>query len=112
MIVRNRGWRLGPSQPQSRRSRHRDASAGSGFYAPTALNYPLIALHTFSGLAGMFMCFTPNGASASITAFITAGDAAIVPVSPAPFTPSGLVGEGVTVRSVMIDGSQSAVGMA
>ena len=38
----------------------------------------------------MSMCAIPSGASASTTAFTTAGVEAIVPVSPAPFTPSGL----------------------
>ena len=36
----------------------------------------------------------PSGRSASITAFATAGSAPVVPASPAPFTPSGLLGEG------------------
>ena len=47
----------------------------------------------------------PNGESASITALATAGVAAMVPASPAPFTPSGLTGDGVTVRSVSKLGS-------
>ena len=45
----------------------------------------------------MSMSVTPNGASASRTALTTAGVEAIVPVSPTPFTPSGLLGLGVTV---------------
>jgi hypothetical protein len=36
----------------------------------------------------------PSGRSASITALATAGSAPVVPASPAPFAPSGLLGEG------------------
>ena len=47
----------------------------------------------------MSMSVMPNGASASMTALMTAGVEAIAPVSPTPLTPSGLVGLGVSVRS-------------
>ena len=53
-----------------------------------------------SGVSGMLMKSTPSGLSASMTALMTAGDAAIVPASPTPLTPSELTGDGVTVRSV------------
>ena len=56
------------------------------------------------------MSVTPYGESASTTAFITAGGEAIVPVSPTPFTPSGFVGLGVSVRSSSKDGSSAADG--
>ena len=42
------------------------------------------------GVVGMSMCRTPRWATASITAFCTAGVAPIVPASPMPFAPSGL----------------------
>jgi len=43
---------------------------------------------------------------------MTAGGDAIVPVSPAPLTPIGFTGVGVTVRSVSYIGSMSAFGSA
>ena len=43
-------------------------------------------------------------------ALITAGAAPMVPASPMPFTPSGLVGDGVTVWSVVIGGTSRAAG--
>src|SRR5689334_22933072 len=73
---------------------------------------PLISCQTFSGRTGMSMCFTPYGDNASTTAFTTAGVAPIVPASPTPFTPSGLTGEGVSVRSVSNQGICEAFGSA
>ena len=55
---------------------------------------------------------TPSGRIASITAAVTAGDAAIVPASPTPLTPKPFVGYGVSVRSVSKLGSSAAVGSA
>ena len=49
------------------------------------------ARHTRCGVAGMSRCVTPSGARASMIAFITAAGAAMVPASPAPLAPSGLV---------------------
>ena len=43
-------------------------------------------------------------------ALMTAGVEAIVPASPTPFTPSGLVGLGVTVESVSRPGTSEAAG--
>jgi len=43
-------------------------------------------------------------------ALTTAGGAAIVPASPIPLTPSGFVGEGVSVRSSSNDGNSAADG--
>ena len=40
----------------------------------------------------------PRGAKASMTALATATVLAIVPISPAPFTPSGLCGDGVSTK--------------
>src|SRR4029078_5365782 len=68
-----------------------------------------IALHTRSGVAGSPISVTPRCESASTTALMTAGAAAIVPVSPTPFTPSGL-SAAVSVRSVSNDGSSAADG--
>src|SRR3989454_6597345 len=65
------------------------------------------ARHTFSGVIGISMWSTPR---ASQTAFTYACDDAIVPVSPTPFTPSGLCGDGVTVEAVSIRGASRAVG--
>ncbi len=58
-----------------------------------------IAVQTRSGVAGSWTSVTPRCESASTTALMTAGAAAIVPVSPTPFTPSGL-SAAVSVRSV------------
>ena len=55
---------------------------------------------------------TPYGSSASITAFTTAGSEPMVPASPTPFAPSGLRGEGVSVRVVVISGIIAAWGIA
>ena len=55
----------------------------------------------------MSMWRTPNGASASTTALTIAGVAPMVPASPTPFTPSGLTGEGVSVRSSSNHGNHS-----
>ena len=69
--------------------------------------------HTRSALSGIASMWSmPSGASASTTALTTAGVAAMVPVSPAPLTPSGFTGVGVTVRSVSYIGSMSALGIA
>ena len=43
-------------------------------------------------------------------ALITAGAAPIVPASPMPLTPSGFVGDGVTVWSSLSDGTSLAAG--
>jgi hypothetical protein len=66
--------------------------------------------HTFSALAGLSMNSTPTNRNASATAFITAGGAAVMPASLMPLTPSGLVDDGVTVRSRMKPGSSAADG--
>src|SRR4029079_8744013 len=49
--------------------------------------------HTRIGVSGMLMKSTPRGRSASMTAFVTAALAAIVPASPTPLTPSELTGD-------------------
>src|SRR5438270_474156 len=69
-----------------------------------------ISCQTFSGVAGIVMSLTPNGASASTTALITAALDAIVPASPTPLVPSGLTGLGVTVAASSNVGRSAAVG--
>src|SRR5205085_6008616 len=71
---------------------------------------PWIAAHTRLGDAGMSMSVTPKGCRASTMALITAGVEAIVPASPMPFTPIGLVGLGVTVWSRVSWGNSAALG--
>src|SRR5690242_10666544 len=73
---------------------------------------PFRIFHTFSDRIGMSICVTPNGASASTTAFTTAGVEPMVPASPTPLTPSGFTGEGVTVRSSSNSGKSCARGSA
>lgn len=55
-----------------------------------------IAAQILHGVSGISRCAIPNGARASSTACTIVGGAPIVPLSPIPFTPSGLVGEGVS----------------
>ena len=69
-----------------------------------------IASHTRSGVAGMSMCRTPRCATASTTAFWTAGVAPMVPASPMPFTPSGLRCVGVAMSRRVKLGSSAADG--
>ena len=57
-----------------------------------------IVAHTRSGVHGRSMWRTPRCATASITAFCTAGVEPIVAASPMPFAPSGLSGVGVCGR--------------
>src|SRR5207245_7885882 len=73
--------------------------------------FSCIRCQCFWGLAGMSMSFTPNGLRASATAFISAAVDAMVPASPIPLTPSGLVGLGVTSDSVSNMGRSDAVGI-
>src|SRR5258706_3712682 len=72
-----------------------------------------IALQTLSGVSGirMSLTFRPPLQRASITALTTAGVAPIQPASPAPFTPKGLCGQGVTWLAVSNMGMSSALGM-
>src|SRR5215470_5008003 len=63
-----------------------------------------------AGLIGASLILTPNGASAFSTAPIMAAIDAMVPPSPAPFRPSGLTGEAVSVWRIVIGGMSVAVG--
>jgi hypothetical protein len=60
----------------------------------------------------MFRWRTPRCASASTTAFCTAGIEPIVPASPIPFAPSGFIGVGVSVDAASKLGSSAALGNA
>src|SRR5690606_17904958 len=69
-----------------------------------------IACHTRFGRNGMSMWVTPSGRRASTTALTIVWAEAIVPASPIPFTPSGLMSVGVTVRASSKRGRSEAVG--
>src|SRR3989454_5773787 len=73
---------------------------------------PFRIFQIFSDRSGMSICVMPNSASASTTAFTTAGVDPIVPASPTPLTPSGFTGDGVTVRSSSNSGKSCARGIA
>src|SRR5207247_658426 len=60
-----------------------------------------IARQIRSGVSGMSRCRMPSGESASITALAIAGVAPMVPASPTPLIPIELLGDGVTVLSMM-----------
>ena len=64
----------------------------------------------FSAVTGMSSAVTPRGASASSTALITAASAAVQPDSPQPFTPSGLVLQGISFLAQPKNGSYAARG--
>ena len=55
----------------------------------TRMALPWIARQTFAGVNGMSACRTPNGLSASITAFTTAAGEPTVADSPTPLAPIG-----------------------
>ena len=69
-----------------------------------------MARHTRSGVAGMSICGCSGSASA--IAFMTAASEAVVPASPTPLTPSGLVRHGTGRRPLAISGKSSARGIA
>ena len=69
-----------------------------------------IAARTRSGVSGMSTWRTPRCASASTTAFCTAGVEPTVADSPMPLAPSGLSGVGVSVCATRHDGSSDAAG--
>ena len=62
------------------------------------------------GFSGRRVTFAPSGRSASSIALEIAAGAPMVPASPAPFTPSGLSGLGVTRCTVSIAGTSQADG--
>ena len=69
-----------------------------------------MARQTRSGVVGMSMSVTPSGDNASITALTTAGGEPMVPASPTPFHPPGLLVDGVMTWSVTKEGSSAADG--
>src|SRR5215471_7213267 len=71
---------------------------------------PWIADHTLAGVSGMSACTTPNGASASITEFTTAGGDPTVADSQIPLAPIGWCGDEVTVWPRSQDGHSTDVG--
>ena len=71
-----------------------------------------IAFQTRWGEAGSSMCSTPNSASASTIAFVTAASPGVIPPSLPPRMPSGFVVDGTSLISVSNDGSRSARGSA
>lgn len=64
---------------------------------------------TFSGVIGISRSLVSYPRRASTTALKTAGGVPMQPASPAPFTPRGLLGLGVTVSPVTIAGTSTAV---
>jgi hypothetical protein len=69
----------------------------SGETERAARSYPTLR-HTRSRVSGISVTSTLSGRSASATALAMAAEAGGVPPSPAPLTPSGFRGEGVTTR--------------
>ena len=63
-----------------------------------------------SGRIGRSVIVTPRGASAFSTAEASAAGAAMVPLSAAPLTPSGLSGVGDSMCRISIGGTHGAVG--
>ncbi len=71
-----------------------------------------IACHTRLGVAGMSIRSMPSGPSASMIALMTTGGAPMVPDSPMPFTPIGLVLQRTSSSAISKFGSMSARGIA
>ena len=63
-----------------------------------------------SGVSGISAKCTPNGDSASSIAATIAAGAGMVPPSPAPLTPIGLSGFGVSMWMMLQPGTSGAVG--
>src|SRR5215469_13260988 len=70
-----------------------------------------MACQTRSGVTGMSRWRTPKGASASITAFMSAGSAPTVPASPTPLAPRGFTLVGTSYESTSKSGMSSARGI-
>src|SRR5204862_3576911 len=97
-------------------SAHRDAGHQPGgddreFVARGDLAAAWISSHIRGGVSGSSRGSTPSGASAAATALAMTPATGMMPPSPAPLAPSGLVGEGfsssATARMV---GKSLAVG--
>src|SRR5262249_21656123 len=96
----------GEAASKRRRPRSRYARAPARPFAAR------IVSHTRSGVAGISIVSTPHRDSASITALITVGRPRVVPDSPMPLTPSGLVLHGTSSRLASNPGMLSARGIA
>src|SRR5262249_57825220 len=70
------------------------------------------ACQIFSAVAGMSRCAPAPPGMASATAFMSAAIAAVVPASPAPLTPGGLVFAGTARIASLNTGRSSAPGHA
>ena len=101
-----------PAQNRRNRDSQPGPAAVAAYSAAARPALAATACQIFCGVAGMFMCVTPRGASASTTAFITAASAPTVPASPHPLTPSGLVRQGISFILRLNEGMSSARGMA
>src|SRR5580658_9806849 len=71
-----------------------------------------MARQMWNGVAGPSNAVTPSGARASSTALLIAGNSAMAPASPQPFTPSGLVVQRVALKPRSNGGRSSARGIA
>ena len=69
-----------------------------------------IAWSTLVGVMGVSTMSTSNSANASATALAMAAAGPIVPDSPTPFTPQGVVADGVSRCSMVIDGISRLLG--
>ena len=98
-----------PRRPQA--SRPADLARADQRAAELASRAELIARQTRSGVTGMSRWRTPSGASASLTAFMSAGSAPTVPASPTPLAPSGLTLVTTSCESTVKSGRSSARGM-
>ena len=95
-----------------RRGAHRERREHGGRLAPRVGRAPpWIARHTRSGVHGRSTCRTPNGRSASTTAFCTAGVEPTVADSPIPLAPNGFIGVGVSVLCGSNQKRSAAVGI-
>src|SRR3954453_8418940 len=92
--------------------RRADIIEGCGDHWEAPVRAFCTAAQRRGGVSGMSRCVIPNGDNASSTAWTMQGGAAIEPLSPMPFTPIGLVGEGVSWNSDRMFGTCSARGTA
>src|ERR1700680_604065 len=100
--------RLRHKSPRRKGVEQEDQATGWGLTAPASPRAFWIAPQIFCGVRGMSRCAMPNGASASRTACTIVGGAPIEPHSPIPFTPRGLMGDGVSWTGDLKAGSESA----
>src|ERR1700688_2761571 len=107
---RHSGMHAWRADPESRGlSRLSDSGLDASRRPGMTNNYPWMACHTRSGVAGISSRLLPI---ASVMALMTAADAPIAPASPQPLTPSGLPGHSVVVWSNLNDGRWWGRGMA